>query len=874
MPRFSLPKLRSTRERSVDSRKTTRSGQSASQSSSRANSNKANSRSVSVPPQQRKIVNTSTSSVTASSNSRSVATTKTETRDPNLRAAGLSHEISDGALNNNSKASYTFAQDLLPPTNERQMSYESDANISTASTTDEFVTSLDRSPPKLEDMFLEAGAFGRSNSKASSSAQNGINNTTEYDDPPDIIPSLEEDEPNDYIHHHHDAYQSDMFSVNTELTDPTSFKHFSEQWTAFDSNKPKEQPRDAQPILPTQSDSPPYTRQSKNPRLVSPSPSRKEELKSSGWESADPFDTTTSSWMTGQEECPKDNKAEASTKRESFGANFFSTGFETEFDKDGTFFGGGEWNTDNKDNTTNDMMWDSLPQFFEEKKDDQIRSSHAPTAKSSQKDTSTLRDPPSISETPEYPGWSISTTAMDSSKQDQDNALCDVMSSSSSSRKVSHTTSTSSSIQKGHRRVPSNESSASQQQFHRSRKGGGSVCSSRSNSSAVDQILESYRQKRLFKQQRNGTLNVPSNSHRKTPSNESLSQRIGNLEHNFSVQGQDGISSVSRVQQQIQHFNQSPQHQQYNTSPKPSTGRVSPQSSISYSRASGTYQPNLNAAVNEISDRLRTHRVLHSANDDSNSPINPSSDSDQFLLANIEATLGSCGVAPDLDSLSGRSNRSRSSQFRGRSSPRSHSMQRTSSRADISVASFNSRTSRNSFRSYRSNISQSALSHMSKESRSVANDLFRLEAQLADVERQQNQPLENPTEESFSNVVCSTASSNSSSRSNLGNALIGAAPVPRSSSLVEVVAPPGKLGILLANKVGFQGPTHISAVRSESVLAGKVHVGDRFVSIDGEDVSGMNSREITSVMARKADFRRVIVFVPVRTGRAQDNCWI
>ena len=235
MPRFSLPKLRSSRERSVDSRKTT-----ASQSSSRAKSNKVKSRSVSVPPQQRRIVNTSTSSVTASSNSRSATTTKTATRSSNLRAAGTSYETSDGAVaTNNSKASYTFAQDQLPPTNERQMSYESDANISTASTTDEFITSLDRSPPKLEDMFLEAGAFGRSNSKASSSAQNGINNNMEYDDPPDIIPSLEEDEPNDCTHHHHDANQNDMFSVDTELTEHSSFKHFSEQcqWTAFDSNK-------------------------------------------------------------------------------------------------------------------------------------------------------------------------------------------------------------------------------------------------------------------------------------------------------------------------------------------------------------------------------------------------------------------------------------------------------------------------------------------------------------------------------------------------------------------------------------------------------------------------------------------------------------
>jgi C-terminal processing protease CtpA/Prc len=77
----------------------------------------------------------------------------------------------------------------------------------------------------------------------------------------------------------------------------------------------------------------------------------------------------------------------------------------------------------------------------------------------------------------------------------------------------------------------------------------------------------------------------------------------------------------------------------------------------------------------------------------------------------------------------------------------------------------------------------------------------------------------------------------------------------------------------LANKIGEKGPTHVSAVRSESVLAGKVHVGDRFVTIDGEDVSGMNSREITSVMARKADSWRLIVFVPVQMSNRVDD-WI
>lgn len=395
-----------------------------------------------------------------------------------------------------------------------------------------------------------------------------------------------------------------------------------------------------------------------------------------------------------------------------------------------------------------------------------------------------------------------------------------------------------------------------------------------SNSSAVDQILEQYRQKRLAKQQQQqGGSSVssqnhlpPHNSHKRTPSNESLSRAIGNLEN--SIASKNHVAAAAPAPRAQQHLSQP---QPYNQISSAATGRASPQSSISYSRAGSGFQPNLNAAVNEISDRLRVQRRgLNTSATEESCPANPSSDSDQFLLQEVEATIGPRGVAPDMESLSGRSNRS--SQYRhGRSSPRSHLHR---SRGDAaSVDSRTSRTSRNSFRSYRSNISASVLSHMSKESQSVANDLFRLEAQLAEVARQQDQPLENETEESYSRDVVYGSMSEGSMRSNHGITIIGAEPFPR-PNLVEVVAPPGKLGILLSNKSGNLGPTHVSAVRSESVLAGKVHVGDRFASIDGEDVSGMNSREITAVMASKAHFQRVIVFVPVQRVIAAQDEWI
>ena len=56
---------------------------------------------------------------------------------------------------------------------------------------------------------------------------------------------------------------------------------------------------------------------------------------------------------------------------------------------------------------------------------------------------------------------------------------------------------------------------------------------------------------------------------------------------------------------------------------------------------------------------------------------------------------------------------------------------------------------------------------------------------------------------------------------------------------------------------------HVSAVRSTSVLAGQVHVGDVFVGIDGEDVTLMNSKEITNIMAHKSEFKRELRLRPL-----------
>ena len=150
---------------------------------------------------------------------------------------------------------------------------------------------------------------------------------------------------------------------------------------------------------------------------------------------------------------------------------------------------------------------------------------------------------------------------------------------------------------------------------------------------------------------------------------------------------------------------------------------------------------------------------------------------------------------------------------------------------------------------------------MSQESQSVANDLLRLEMQLAMVGSQENRD-DVPVRAS---TVNSGASFSSSSRHGRSNRKPYTSPRSSASSLskrtkVTVIAPPGKLGVILANKADSKG-TVVSGVRTSSALVDKVFPGDRIIAIDGEDVSRMKVSEITSIMARKAEYERKLTIL-------------
>ena len=293
------------------------------------------------------------------------------------------------------------------------------------------------------------------------------------------------------------------------------------------------------------------------------------------------------------------------------------------------------------------------------------------------------------------------------------------------------------------------------------------------------------------------------------------------------------------------------------------------------SRDGDAHSTHSRGSARSAKERLRRRRETERRRN-SRSPDYDSSDStddndaESWLMDEVTGALGPRGIAADLESLSGRSNRSRSSgggrshkSHRSHRSHRSHSRHRRhkSSTSDASVDSHGSKRSHGSRRSrssrYSHRSSRSYISQMSEQSRSVANDLLRLEMQLAMVNPSGGGggggggSGDEPQPRSSRSSRRSRNGSSSSSRLSSGSG--GTA----RRSRMTVMAPPGKLGIILANKADSRG-TVVSGVRTSSVLAETISPGDRIVAIDGEDVSLMTVSEITTIMARKSEFERAL----------------
>jgi len=261
------------------------------------------------------------------------------------------------------------------------------------------------------------------------------------------------------------------------------------------------------------------------------------------------------------------------------------------------------------------------------------------------------------------------------------------------------------------------------------------------------------------------------------------------------------------------------------------------------------------SASSAAKEKLRRRRYekaeyLKSLNTDSDEGSgNGGDENETWLIDEVTGALGPRGIAADLESLGERSGLSKTShKSRGKGNRRD----KKNNRSDGSISSRHSRHSRSSRYSHKSSKSQASI--VSEHSRSVSNDLLRLEMQLARVGSRKpdgDVQIEGGAMVSGSGSGLRPQSAARSTQSRPKNNIT-------KRVKLTVVAPAGKLGIILANKTDAKG-TVVSGVRTTSALADRISPGDRILEIDGEDVSRMTVSEITAIMTRQKDYERVLV---------------
>eukprot|EP00978_Attheya_sp_CCMP212_P049365 scaffold654921_cov118-Attheya_sp.AAC.1 len=232
-----------------------------------------------------------------------------------------------------------------------------------------------------------------------------------------------------------------------------------------------------------------------------------------------------------------------------------------------------------------------------------------------------------------------------------------------------------------------------------------------------------------------------------------------------------------------------------------------------------------------------------------------------WLFDAVSDTLGPHTISADLESLSGRSTRSNGSS-------RSH---KSSNSEGMKPANSKQRRRRRSARKSSSSVLSDGNSHVSSRSGmplggSVASDILRLEMQLRSLGSADHARLSSASVQTTSTASVSTRSPMSSPARSFASS------TTRSVSTTavekrELVAPPGKLGIILANRSDGRG-TVVSEVRESSPLKGNILQGDRIITINEQDVSEKNVTQITSIMTRTLSQERRITLV---TGKKLRN---
>jgi len=106
--------------------------------------------------------------------------------------------------------------------------------------------------------------------------------------------------------------------------------------------------------------------------------------------------------------------------------------------------------------------------------------------------------------------------------------------------------------------------------------------------------------------------------------------------------------------------------------------------------------------------------------------------------------------------------------------------------------------------------------------------------------------------------------------SDLDNLDIGGnPPIPSSESIntytqTVIIAPPGKLGIILSNRSGGNLGTFVSNVHSDGPLYNILEVGDRIIAVNGEDVSFFPAEKFKEFLSKNADKPKQLTIVSPR----------
>lgn len=75
----------------------------------------------------------------------------------------------------------------------------------------------------------------------------------------------------------------------------------------------------------------------------------------------------------------------------------------------------------------------------------------------------------------------------------------------------------------------------------------------------------------------------------------------------------------------------------------------------------------------------------------------------------------------------------------------------------------------------------------------------------------------------------------------------------------RIEAPPGKLGMVI--DTALDGEPTVLAMKPDSILGNHVHIGDKLVSVDGQDVTGLDADQVATLISSKSDQPHLFIFI-------------